>query len=328
MAEQDKDGKPVAAPAANPANAANPAAGASATNPKPAGSTDAQANSSKVDFTTKVHASTDASDANRDQNFDGTGQAGKDTLADGTARTTVATDAAAESSQLTVNELIGARAAGPAGLPTQTVEPGSVTVPEDSARAQATKFYRSSMPAFTFRYGRGQRASFSAYWLKTNNADVQFYIERQLMGNTSAQVQVTEGTEDDYNKDRNLYGIVQPVIEPLPDQGALDARQFRVGALQAKAPRTDHNPDVLEAETGNAQQDHFTQAYRVQTDDLNRPVVDDRVNSTEAQRAVQERNAVGGAPPATDSRANAPNPTAQRVGPQGSQGPSSAPRRP
>lgn len=300
-------------------------------NPKPAGSTDANMPSSKVDFTNKLHASGQAKDANRDQNFDGTGQLGKDTLTDGKARTQVPADAAAESSQLTVNEMIGARAAGPAGIPAQNVQPGSVMVPDDSPRAVATKYYRSSLPSINFRYGRGQRARFERYWMKTNNADVQFYIEHQLMYQPNAQLQITEGTEQEYNESRNIYGRVDPVIEPLPDQGELDKRRVRQQALHAKATRTDANPDLVEPETGVAQQDHFSQFQQVQTDDLNNPVVDDRVGPTEAQRAVQERNAIGGGVPAKDSKADAPNPMAARggvtTGMQSSVGPSSAPNK-
>lgn len=294
------------------------------------GDQEALANSSRVSFTGKLNASGAAKDANRDQNFDGTNQDGKDTL--GTSKAPVPRDPAAEASQLTVNQLTGDLSAGPAGIPRPVVGPGSAMVAEDAATAGPTKYYRSSIPTFNFRFANGQRAQFSNYWLVTNDANVQFYVERRLMTVPNTSIKIEEGTEADYNRDRNLYGVVQPVIEPLPVQEELDARTFRQTALQAKAPRTADNPDVIEPEVGNAQQDHFTNFRRTQTDDLNRPVVDDRIGPTEAQRSVQERNAIGGAAPSVDVRANAPNPMAARggvtTGMQSSVGASSAPRAP
>lgn len=281
---------------------------ADAVNPKPPGSTDATANSAKVDFTGKLHSGNVAKDAQRDQNFDGTLQKGKDTLTDGVERKVVPTDAAAESSTLTVNEMLATKSAGPATNAPVVVEPGSAMVTKEHKDSTDTKYYRSSVPTFNFRFAKGRRARFSHYWLKTNDSTVQDYVESNLMH--MENIRVHEGTKEEYEHEKTLYGDPNVIVnaQPLPNQSRLDARRVREIALSAKAPRTDANPGLMEPETGNAQQDHFTQFKQVQTDDLRRPVVDDRLGPTERQRAVQERNATGGGLPAVDTKANTPLP--------------------
>lgn len=292
-------------------------------------------------------------------------------------RSQMVSDAAAESSTLTANASMDPNA-GTHQIPGDALTPEDIELAEvilaqrfggtrenvykelqrrkmerqiaqDARRGEITGegpkvYFRSSIPAFAFRPGRGVRLQFENHFFATDNPAVIYYIRTQLMNVRNSPVVITESSESDMQKERTI--VQQPVIEPLPGSEGLDNIRLQRAALFTKAPRTDANPDPIIPETGNGPRDQLSSVQVVSTPaEVRAAVSAHQEDVVQQRRNAAEFAAAQGDGVAADALANAgtrggatagatttTTPAATRggftTGMQGSTGPSSAPRRP
>lgn len=223
-------------------------------------------------------------------------------------------DTAAESSTLTKNAMDATFGRGPSPqdrLPSDVADrsiSGAASATGDSDNAKVRFFY-TDFHGMSFRAGpKGDnRVTFDGRVLVTADEEAIKYIEENFL-DKGTRFRITEISEDEYRERRSHGDVVAThttMFDPRDkDKVVLQPRT----AVTARKPRTDADPRVQGLpETGNAQQDHFTQGEKLIAEE--RPGTS--TGNVQLQRNKAELDAVAGKGVASDSKANPPPPAAQ-----------------
>lgn len=225
----------------------------------------------------------------------------------------VTSDTAAESSTLTRNQQDTVLGRGPSPQDQLPSQVGREAIDREIAAAKTAqgdedaevRYFYSDYPNMGIQAGRRgtKRAVFRGRVLATSDPEIIKHIEENHL-DKGRQFRIREISEDEYRENRE-GGYEAPTITTLRDVRMMgQKRELVAAALQARAPRTDANPAVMEPETGNAQQDHFTQAALL----IGQERPETSTGNVQLQRNQQTLNELRGAPPKPDAQANAPAP--------------------